>query len=93
LADAKAQALTTNFAGQWLRSQNLKNVSPDLFEYPISTARWPIRCAGKQNLLFESVVREDRNVVDLLTADYTFVNERLANITEFRIFWEIATGG
>jgi cytochrome c551/c552 len=78
LADARTQALTANFAGQWLRLQNLKNVSPDLFEYPDFDRTLADSMRRETELLFESVVREDRNVVDLLTADYTFVNERLA---------------
>ncbi len=78
LADPRASALTTNFAGQWLRLQNLKNVSPDLFEYPDFDRTLADAMRRETELLFESIVREDRNVVDLLTADYTFVNERLA---------------
>jgi cytochrome c551/c552 len=78
LADNRTQALTANFAGQWLRLQNLKNVSPDLFEYPDFDRTLADSMRRETELLFESVVREDRNVVDLLTADYTFVNERLA---------------
>jgi hypothetical protein len=78
LADARSSALTANFAGQWLRLQNLKIVSPDLFEYPDFDRTLADAMRRETELLFESVVREDRNVVDLLTADYTFVNERLA---------------
>jgi hypothetical protein len=78
LADSRSHALTANFAGQWLQLQNLKNVSPDLFEYPDFDRTLADAMRRETELLFESVVREDRNVVDLLTADYTFVNERLA---------------
>jgi hypothetical protein len=78
LTDPRASALTTNFAGQWLRLQNLKNVSPDLFEYPDFDRTLADAMRRETELLFDSVVREDRNVLDLLTADYTFVNERLA---------------
>ncbi len=78
LADTRSQALTANFAGQWLQLQNLKNVSPDLFEYPDFDRTLADAMRRETELLFESVVREDRNVTDLLTADYTFVNERLA---------------
>jgi hypothetical protein len=78
LADSRAEALTTNFADQWLRLQNLKNVSPDLFEYPDFDRTLADSMRRETELLFESVVREDRNVADLLTSDYTFVNERLA---------------
>jgi cytochrome c551/c552 len=78
LADPRSHALTANFAGQWLQLQNLKNVSPDLFEYPDFDRTLAEAMRRETEMLFESVVREDRNVVDLLTADYTFVNERLA---------------
>jgi cytochrome c551/c552 len=78
LADTRSQALTANFAGQWLRLQNLKSVSPDLFEYPDFDRTLADSMRRETELLFESVVHEDRNVTDLLTADYTFVNERLA---------------
>jgi hypothetical protein len=78
LADAKASALTSNFAGQWLRLQNLKNASPDLLEFPDFDRTLADAMRRETELLFESIVREDRNVTDLLTADYTFVNERLA---------------
>ena len=78
LADSRSSALTTNFAGQWLRLQNLKGVSPDLFEYPDFDRTLADSMRRETELLFESIVREDRSVVDLLTADYTFVDERLA---------------
>ena len=58
--------------------QNLKNVSPDLFEFPDFDRTLADSMRRETELLFESIVREDRNVVDLVTADYTFVNERLA---------------
>jgi hypothetical protein len=78
LTDPRSSALNTNFAGQWLRLQNLKNVSPDLFEYPDFDRTLADAMRRETELLFDSIVREDRNVLDLLTADYTFVNERLA---------------
>jgi cytochrome c551/c552 len=78
LADGRSQALTANFAGQWLRLQNLKGVSPDLFEYPDFDRTLADSMRRETELLFESIVREDRNVADLLSADYTFVNERMA---------------
>ena len=78
LADPKAQALVDNFAGQWLQLRNLRNVQPnsDLFPDFDDNLRQSFR--RETELLFESVVQEDRSVLDLLTADYTFVNERLA---------------
>ncbi|HTW63788.1 MAG TPA: DUF1592 domain-containing protein [Bryobacteraceae bacterium] len=78
LADPKAEALVTNFAGQWLQLRNLRNVQPntDLFPDFDDNLRQSFR--RETELLFESIVQEDRSVLDLLTADYTFVNERLA---------------
>ena len=78
LADPKSQALVDNFAGQWLQLRNLRNVQPnsDLFPDFDDNLRQSFR--RETELLFESVVQEDHSVLDLLTADYTFVNERLA---------------
>ena len=78
LADPKAQALVENFAGQWLQIRNLSLVSPDRKQFKEFNAE--LRRAMKQEteLFFESVMREDRSVLDLLDADYTFLNERLA---------------
>jgi hypothetical protein len=78
LADPKSQALVVNFAGQWLQLRNLRNVQPnsDLFPDFDDNLRQAFR--RETELLFESIVQEDRSVRDLLTADYTFVNERLA---------------
>ncbi len=78
LADPKSKSLVDNFAGQWLQLRNLRNVQPnsDLFPDFDDNLRQSFR--RETELLFESVVQEDRSVLDLLTADYTFVNERLA---------------
>jgi mono/diheme cytochrome c family protein len=78
LADPKAEALVTNFAGQWLHLRNVPNVLPnsDLFPDFDDNLRQSMR--RETELFFESVIHEDRGVLDLLTADYTFVNERLA---------------
>jgi hypothetical protein len=78
IADPKAEALVDNFAGQWLQLRNLRNVQPntDLFPDFDDNLRQSFR--RETELLFESVVQEDRSVLDLMTADYTFVNERLA---------------
>jgi hypothetical protein len=78
LADAKAKTLIDNFAEQWLHLRNLKNSNPDLVAFPDFDDN--LRQAMKQEteLFFESILREDRSVLDLLNADYTFVNERLA---------------
>jgi len=78
LKDKKAEALATNFAGQWLNLRGLQAQSPLPMLYPDFDD--PLRQAMRREveLLFDSIVREDRPVTELLTADYTFVNERLA---------------
>jgi hypothetical protein len=78
LADPKARALTSNFAGQWLYLRNLTGIQPnsDLFPDFDDNLRQAMRIEAE--LFFDSIVREDRPVVDLLDASDTFVNERLA---------------
>ncbi len=78
LADSRSKEFVSNFAGQWLQLRNLQSVSPvgDLFPDFDDNLRQAFRT--ETEMFFESIVREDRNVVDLLNADYTFVNERLA---------------
>jgi hypothetical protein len=78
LADPKAEALVKNFAGQWLQLRNLQNVVPDPAEFPNFDDNLRKAFTRETELLFGSIMREDRSIVDLLTADYTFVNERLA---------------
>ncbi|HEY6391568.1 MAG TPA: DUF1592 domain-containing protein [Bryobacteraceae bacterium] len=78
LADPRSQALATNFAGQWLHLQNLRDANPDLFLYPDFDKSLSESMRRETELLFDSVAREDRSVLDLLTANYTFLNERLA---------------
>jgi hypothetical protein len=75
LADPKAQALTNNFAGQWLYLRDLASVQTSAKNFD-ENLRQAFR--RETEMLFESIVREDRSVVDLLNADYTFVDERLA---------------
>ena len=78
LADERARALTDNFVGQWLQLRNLEAARPSqvLFADFDDGLRQAFR--RETELFFESVVREDRSVLDLLDADYTFVNDRLA---------------
>jgi uncharacterized protein DUF1592/uncharacterized protein DUF1588/uncharacterized protein DUF1585 len=83
LADERSQALVNNFAGQWLQLRNLRAAIPDQNEFPDFDDNLRQAFQGEVELFFESIVREDRNVLDLLTADYTFVNGRLA--THYRI--------
>ena len=78
LADPRSEALVGNFAGQWLQLRNLRNVQPNSDEFPDFDDNLRQAFRRETELLFESVMREDRNVLDLMTADYTFVNERLA---------------
>src|SRR5215468_990124 len=78
LADAKSEALVTNFAAQWLYLRNLKAISPVATTYPDWDDQLRQAFRREAELLFESVMHEDRNVLDFMTANYTFVNDRLA---------------
>jgi mono/diheme cytochrome c family protein len=78
LADSRARSLVTNFAGQWLQLRNLRSSAPDKEEFPDFDDNLRQSFQQETELFFDSVMREDRSVVDLLTADYTFVDERLA---------------
>jgi len=77
LADPKSQALVQNFAGQWLFLRELKSARPESRDFN-DNLRQAFR--RETEMLFESIIREDRSVVDLLKADYTFVDERLAKL-------------
>jgi hypothetical protein len=78
LADARARALVTNFAGQWLYLRELKNANPDPREFPDFDDNLRQAFQRETELLFENILRQDHSVVELLNADYTFVDERLA---------------
>jgi mono/diheme cytochrome c family protein len=78
LADPRARALVTNFAGQWLYLRELKNANPDATEFPDFDDNLRQAFQRETEMLFDSILREDRSVLTLLDADYTFVNERLA---------------
>ena len=78
LADPKAEALVTNFADQWLYIRNLKSLQPNSLEFPDFDDNLRQAFQREAELFFRSIIREDRNVVDLMAADYTFLNERLA---------------
>ena len=78
LADPRSQAFTTNFAGQWLSLRRLPDIVPDPFLFPDYGDTLALAFQRETELFFDSIVREDRPALDLLTADYTFVNERLA---------------
>ena len=78
LADPRASALTKNFAGQWLGVRNLASHAPVVDQFPDFDDNLRQAFRREVELLFASLLDEDRSVLDLLTADYTFVNERLA---------------
>jgi Protein of unknown function (DUF1592)/Protein of unknown function (DUF1588)/Protein of unknown function (DUF1585)/Protein of unknown function (DUF1587)/Protein of unknown function (DUF1595)/Planctomycete cytochrome C len=78
LADPRSQALANNFAAQWLYLRNLKNFAPDPNEFPDFDDNLRQSLLTETEMFFGSIVNEDHNVLDLLNADYTFVNERLA---------------
>ena len=78
LADRRSDALVSNFAGQWLYLRNVSAAKPDFRLFPDVDDNLRHAFRRETELLFESIIREDRSVLDLLTADYTFVNERLA---------------
>ena len=77
-AHPKAQALMDNFGGQWLQLRNLRNKQPNSHEYPDFDDNLRVALQTETEMFFASVVREDRSLLDLMTADYTFLNERLA---------------
>ncbi|MDQ8190809.1 DUF1592 domain-containing protein [Roseibacillus persicicus] len=78
LTDRRADSLVTNFADQWLHLRNLDSIAPDLRLFPDFDDNLRQSFRRETELLFETVMREDRPVVDLLTADFTFLDERLA---------------
>ena len=78
LADPKAEALSTRFASQWLRLQDLEKINPDALLFPYYDHTLADALKQETELFFDSIVREDRSILDLITADYTFVNERIA---------------
>jgi hypothetical protein len=78
LADPRAEALSTRFAAQWLRLQDVDKVRPDAYYFPDYDQQLADAMKQETQLFFASIVKEDRSILDLFTADYTFVNERLA---------------
>jgi len=75
----------TNFAGQWLRLRNLEAVNPNARLYPDFDDNLRQAFRQETELFFDHVLREDRSVLELIRADYTFLNERLASTTGFRM--------
>jgi mono/diheme cytochrome c family protein len=78
LADPRAEALVANFAGQWLYLRNVRTATPDKNEFPDFDDNLRQGFQRETELFVGSIMREDRSVLDLLTADFTYVNERLA---------------
>jgi hypothetical protein len=78
LADPRANALADRFAAQWLRLQDVDKVHPDPNFYPNFDENLAEAMRTETKLFFQSLVKDDRSLIDLLTADYTFLNERLA---------------
>ena len=79
LADPKATELARDFGSQWLQIQRLTTVSPDRERFPTFGRRLRAAMLKETELFLESILREDRSVLDLLDADYTFLNQELAN--------------
>jgi mono/diheme cytochrome c family protein len=78
LADRRSDAMATRFAAQWLRLQDLDKIHPDALTYPAFDHHLAESMKRETELLFETLVHEDRSMLEMLTADWTFVNERLA---------------
>jgi len=78
IADERADSLMTQFTGQWLQLRNLDKVTPDLLMFPDFDDNVRQAFRRETELFFTSIVRENRSVLDVLDADYTFLNERLA---------------
>ena len=78
LADPRSKALVDNFAGQWLYLRNLKTINPDFETFPDFDDNLRQAMKRETELFIDSIMREDKSVMDLLSANYTFLNERLA---------------
>jgi len=78
LADPKSRSLVENFAGQWLHLRNLESITPDMRLFPDFDDNLRQAMRRETELLIERMIREDRSVIDLLSNDDTFLNERLA---------------
>jgi hypothetical protein len=79
LADPRSEALSTRFASQWLRLQDVDKVRPDAFWFPDYNQELADDMKKETELFFNDIVRNNRSIMDVFTADYTYVNERLAD--------------
>ncbi len=78
MADPRSEQLSSNFAGQWLRLSGIERIFPEALLFPNFTANLARSMRREVELLFDHVMREDRDVLELLRADYTFVDDNLA---------------
>ncbi|HXG89381.1 MAG TPA: DUF1592 domain-containing protein [Vicinamibacterales bacterium] len=78
LADRRSESLSTRFASQWLRLNDVDQMLPDAILYPYFDRRLGDAFKRETELFFDSLIRDDRSLLDLLTADYTFANDRIA---------------
>ncbi|MES2606653.1 MAG: DUF1592 domain-containing protein, partial [Pseudomonadota bacterium] len=78
LADPRADAFTNNFAGQWLYLRNLEHQRPDVFLFPEYDTRLQRSMRRETELFFTSILRENRSILDFIKADYTYLNQQLA---------------
>jgi hypothetical protein len=78
LVDPRARALVDNFGGQWLQIRNLRTISPDRERYPGFDESLREAMFRETELFLAEVIREDRSILDLIDADFTYLNERLA---------------
>jgi len=79
LADPRAEVLSTRFASQWLRLQDVDKVRPDAFWFPDYNLQLADDMKKETQLFFDDIVRNNRSIMDVFTADFTYVNERLAD--------------
>jgi hypothetical protein len=79
LADPKSKALVDNFAMQWLQLRRLKSFSPDLEDFPHFDEKLRLAMLTETSMFFQSIITEDRSILDLIDSDYTFLNRRLAD--------------
>jgi hypothetical protein len=80
LKDPKSRALVENFGGQWLELRKLESVKPDRQRFPVFDEYLRMSMRRETELFFENVIRQDRSILDFIDADYTFLNERLAQL-------------
>ncbi len=78
LADPKATELATNFGSQWLQIQRLETATPDIERFPTFNSKLQADMLKETELFLESIFREDKSILELLSADYTFLNQRLS---------------